>query len=168
MALTPIVFGILGAISLFSRSPPAPTVSPVSVPPGYRSISDAYFGYVLPARWRLDTSFSDANGDTYYSGPGGWAGEHLSASKIPPGPSTPVPTPLEAFGVGVPSPLTVTGGHRVAVAGASFAWQVTLGRPDGFRAQALDVWQPSTGTELWLMIHAAPSTTATILHSLRG
>jgi hypothetical protein len=168
LALTPVVFIILYVISVNSPHEGEPVVEPMRVPAGYTAITDAYFGYATPAAWKENSAFSDANGDFYYNGVGGWAGEHLSIQKTSPTASTPVPEALQAFGTSVPTALSVTDGHAVHVDGAGFAWAVTLHRPDGFVARALDVWEPQSQEEVWLMVHSSPATMATVLASLRA
>lgn len=168
LAMTPIVFIILYVISAYSPHHGEPVVKPLHVPAHYTAVTDAYFGYAIPATWKQNSAFSDANGDFYYNGAGGWAGEHLSIKKTSPTPSTPVPEALKAFDTAVPTGFSVTDGHAVHVEGAPFAWAVTLRRPGGFVAQAVDVWEPQSQEELWLMVRSSPSTRATVLGSLRA
>jgi hypothetical protein len=168
LAMTPIVFIILYIISAYSPHEGDPVVEPVRVPAGWIGVTDAYYGYATPSGWKENSAFSDANGDFYYNGPGGWAGEHLSVQKTSPTPSSPIPEALKAFDTAVPTGFTETDGHAVHVQGAAFAWAVTLTRPGGFRAGAVDVWERQSQEELWLMVRSSPATTTTVLTSLRA
>jgi hypothetical protein len=168
LALTPIVFIILYVISVYSPHEGDPVVEPIRVPTGYYAITDAYFGYSIPSGWKENSAFSDSNGDFYYNGPGGWAGENLSIKKVSPTPSSPVPESLQSFDTAVPTPFQETHGHVIKVPGAAFAWAVTLQRPDGFVAQAVDVWERRSQTQLWLMVKSSAKTDATVLASLRA
>lgn len=169
MAMTPVVFAILFALGTFSNGgQPEPVVHPLRTPPGYQAVTDAYFGYAIPKQWPQISSMSDSNGDFLYEGPGGWVGESERIARTSPGPSTPVPEALWAYGVTTPTRFAVRGGHRVQVPGTSFAWAVTLTRPGGARAQAVDVWEARSQTEVWLVVHASPAVERTVLGSLRG
>jgi hypothetical protein len=168
MAMTPVVFGILYALGVFTHGDPEPVVDPVRVPAGYTAVTDAYFGFSLPTAWKQNSAFSDSDGDFYYNGPGGWAGENESIAKVSPTPSTPVPESLKSFDTAVPTGFTLVGGHRITVPGTTFAWAVTLTRPGGFRAEAVDVWEAHSQTELWLMVNSSPATDATVVSSLNG
>lgn len=169
MALTPVVFAILYATGTFSNGgAQEPVVHPLRTPPGYQAVTDAYFGFAIPNKWPEISSMSDSNGDFLYSGPGGWVGESERIAKASPGPSTPVPKALWAYGVTTPTRFGTLGGHRIHVPGTNFAWAVTLTRPGGSRAQAVDVWEARSQTEVWLVVHSSRAVEQTVLGSLRG
>ena len=48
------------------------------------------------------------------------------------------------------------------------AYRHLLTRPGGFQAVAIDAWQAGSGAEVWLLVHADPATTATVIGSLSG
>jgi hypothetical protein len=168
MAMTPVVFGILYALGVFTGGDPEPVVNPIHTPAGYSGVTDAYFGFAIPSNWKENSAFSDSNGDFYYNGPGGWVGERESIAKTSPTPSTPVPESLKSFDIAVPTGFTLVGGHRITVPGATYAWAVTLTRPGGFRASAVDVWEAHSQTELWMMVNSSASTDRTVIDSLQG
>jgi hypothetical protein len=56
----------------------------------------------------------------------------------------------------------------VLVKGATVAYRYTITRPQGFQAVAIDAWDANTGAELWLLVHADPVTTATVISTLKG
>jgi hypothetical protein len=168
MAMTPVVFGILYALGVFTGGNPEPVVNPVRTPAGYTGVTDAYFGFAIPSGWKENSAFSDSNGDFYYNGPGGWVGESEIIAKTSPTPTTPVPESLKSFDTATPTGFTLVGGHRIHVAGTTFAWAVTLTRPGGFRAEALDVWEAHSQTELWIMVNSSTATDQTVLASLQG
>jgi len=169
MAMTPVVFAILYAMGAFTNGgAPEPVVNPLRTPPGYQAVTDAYFGFAIPTKWSEIGSMSDANGDFYYRGSGGWVGESERIARTSPGPSTPVPEALWAYGVVTPTRFAASGGHRVNVPGTSFAWAVTLTRPGGSRSLAVDVWEAHSQTEVWLVAHSSPTVERTVLDSLQG
>lgn len=169
MALTPVIFAILYASGTFSNGgAPEPVVHPLRTPPGYQAVTDAYFGFAIPKKWPENSSMSDSNGDFLYGGPGGWVGESERIAKASPGPSTPVPQALWAYGVTTPTRFGTLGGHRIQVPGTNFAWAVTLTRPGGSRAQAVDVWEARSQTEVWLVVDSSPAVEQTVLGSLQG
>lgn len=169
MAMTPVVFAILYALGAFAGgTEPEPVVHPLHTPAGYQAVTDAYFGFAMPKKWSENSAMTDSNGDFYYNGPGGWVGESERIQKTSPAPSTPVPEALWAYGVTTPTKFRVLGGHRIDVPGTSFAWALTLSRPGGSRAQAVDVWEAHSQTEAWLVVHSSPAVERTVLASLQG
>jgi hypothetical protein len=168
MALTPVVFGILYVLGVFTGGDPEPVVNPIHTPAGYTGVTDAYFGFAIPKGWTENNAYSDANGDFEYNGKGGWAGERESIQKVSPGVNNPVPVPLQSFEIGVPTPFKVSGKHRVTIPGIAWAYQMTLTRPGGFRAEAINAWEPHSQTELWLMVTSSATVDHTVLSSLQG
>jgi hypothetical protein len=79
-----------------------------------------------------------------------------------------VPKALQSFGTDSPTGFTLVGGHRITVPGTNFAWAVTLTRPGGFRAPAVDVWEANSQTQLWVMVHSTAAIDHTVLASLQG
>jgi hypothetical protein len=168
LALTPVIFLGLYAAGAFATGGQTPVVDPLSVPHGYTAVTDGYYGFAIPSAWKENSAFSDSDGDTYYDGRGGWAGESERVAAVSPTPSTAVPQPLWAFGTPRPTAFTLVGGHPATVPGATFAWAVTLTRPGGFRASALDVWERRSQTELWLVVRGSSATEARVLATLQG
>jgi hypothetical protein len=168
LAIVPVAVAIVSVFVNLSGGAPEPVVHPLRTPPGYQAVTDAYFGFAIPKRWPQNGSLSDPNGDFYYNGAGGWVGESERIAKASPGPSTPVPEALWAYGVTTPTKFASSGGHRINVPGTNFAWAVTLTRPDGSTSQAVDVWERNSQTEAWLVVHASPAVERTVLGSLQG
>jgi hypothetical protein len=56
----------------------------------------------------------------------------------------------------------------VSIRGTSVAYRYVFTRSAGFEAVAIDVWQADSGAELWLLVHADPAITATVIGSLSG
>ena len=168
LAVVPIVVAVVSVFVNLSGGAPEPVVKPLRTPPGYQAVTDAYFGFAIPKKWPENGSLSDPNGDFYYNGPGGWVGESERIAKASPGPATPVPKALWAYGVTTPTTFASAGGHRVHVPGTNFAWAVTLTRPDGSTADAVDVWEAHSQTEVWLVVHSSPAVERTVLRSLQG
>lgn len=168
LGVTPVaIFAIWALVSIFG-GPSEPVVHPLHTPKGYAAVTDAYYGFALPAAWKQNSALSDSSGDFYYNGPGGWAGENESIAKTSPTPSTPVPKGLWAYGVTAPTRFTISDGHRIRVPGTNFAWAVTLTRPGGQRSSAVDVWESNSQTEVWLVVHGSARAERNVLSSLQG
>lgn len=168
LLMTPAVFGLLAVLAVVTNGPPEPSVKPVSVPTGYRAISDAYFGYAIPSGWTVNRAFSDTNADFFYGTGLSWVGENLRIAKTAPLPGADPPTQLATFGQAGSLPYQLGTARPVTVPGIAVAYQYDVTRPNGFHATALEVWERSSDTDMWLLVHANPSVTTTILASLAG
>ena len=145
-----------------------PSVRPLSVPTGYRAVSDGLFAYSVPDGWSTDVAYSDNTGDLDTQGRSGWAGEHVGVRTTHPTPDESRPAALAVFGEPKPTAYTLGPATAIRVNGASVAYRYEMTRPAGFRATVVDVWQESSDAELWLVVHASPSVTATLLASLHA
>jgi len=167
--LTPVCLAVVVWISVGSGGPVEPVVHPVTTPPGYRAITDAYYGYAVPRGYRPNGTWTDANGDFLYGTPAhGWVAETMLITKRRPAATTAPPASFEAFGERKPTPFRVSGGHPVRVADTTFAYEVDITRPGGWHAVAVDTWLRDSSTQMWLLVHAPPAVTRTVVASLRG
>jgi hypothetical protein len=166
--LTPVIMTVLAVLAFTTKGPPEPSVAPRSVPVGYKAISDAYFGYAIPSAWTENPVFTDANGDYFYQGRSGWVGENVRIRAARPVPGTDVPPQLATFGQGQSVPYQLGGARPVTVPGVAAAWVYDVRRANGFHATALEVWEGSSQTEMWLLINAAPQVVPVIVASLQG
>lgn len=162
---------LLGAAALAASlaaggGPPAPR--PLSVPPGYQAVNDGVFAYSVPRTWSKNIAYSDDTGDLAYSGVDGWAGEYLGAKASAPSAGERPPASFAVFGQTRATPYTMGPAVPVTVAGATVAYRYEVTRPGGFNAVALDAWQASSGAQIWLLVHATPAVTSTIISTLRG
>lgn len=162
---------LLGAAALAATlaagsGPPAPR--PLSVPAGYQAVNDGVFAYSVPRAWAKNLEYSDDTGDLDYSGTDGWAGEYLGARRTPPAAGERPPASFSVFGENRPAPYTVGPAQRITVPGTTVAFRYELTRPGGFDAVAVDAWQSSSGAEIWLLVHAAPTVTSAVIGSLNG
>jgi hypothetical protein len=167
MLLTPVCLGLIVALTFLTRGPAEPVVKPV-VPAGYRAISDAYFGYAIPAAWKVNTTYSDVVGDIFYQGRDGWAAESLGVRTQPPTPGGSLPAATAAFAAPRPTPFSLGPALATHVTGTTVAYRYTATRPGGMRATVIHTWQRSTQTEIWLIVSAPDPVTATIVNSLRA
>lgn len=158
--------GALAATLAAGSGPPAPR--PLDVPAGYQAVNDGVFAYAVPRAWAKNLEYSDDTGDLDYSGTGGWVGEYLGARRTPPTAGERPPASFSVFGQIRSTPYTIGPAGRVTVAGATIAYRYQLTRPGGFDAVAVDAWQSSSGAEIWLLVHAPPAVTATVIGSLKG
>lgn len=177
-ALSPVVVVIVVLLAVVTKGPPEPAVSPVSVPAGYRAISDAYFGYSIPSAWKENNTYTDANGDFFYQGPspaasggqehGGWVGENVRIRDRAPVAGANAPAQLATFGQAGTVPYRLGPPRPVTVPGITVAYDYAITRANGFHATAREVWEGSSRTEMWMLVKADPTTTATILSSVAG
>lgn len=168
LMLTPVVMSVLAVLAFTTKGPPEPSVRPRSIPAGYKAISDAYFGYAIPSAWSENPVFSDANGDTFYQGRGGWVGENVRIRTGRPAPGTDVPPQLATFGQGQPVPYQLGEARPLTIPGIAAAWVYDVHRANGFQATAIEVWEDSSQTEMWLLIDAGPRIAPVIAASLQG
>ena len=171
LALVAVPGLLLGAVALAaslaaSGNPPAP--HPLTVPAGYKAVGDGVFAYSVPLAWSKNLGYSDDTGDLDFSGTTGWAGEHLGASRTAPGAGGRPPASFSDFGENRPTPYTLGPAERITVAGATVAYRYEMTRPGGFEAVAIHAWQSSSGAEIWLLVHAPPEVTSTVVGSLNG
>ncbi|MDQ6838917.1 MAG: hypothetical protein M3137_11455, partial [Actinomycetota bacterium] len=122
LLLTPVVMTVLAVLAFTTKGPPEPSIKARSVPAGYRTISDAYFGYAIPSSWAENQLFTDANGDFFYQGRSGWVGENVRIRSARPRAGTDVPAQLATFGQGRPVPYQLSAGRPVAIPGVAAAW----------------------------------------------
>ena len=162
---------LLGAAALAASlaagsGPPAPR--PLTVPPGFQAVNDGVFAYSVPRSWSKNLAYSDDTGDLDYSGSTGWVGEYLGARQSPPVGGERPPASFSVFGQNRPTPYAVGPAQKITVAGATAAFRYRISRPGGFEAVAINAWQSSSGAEIWLLVHAPPDVTTTIIGSLKG
>ncbi len=168
LLLTPVCLAGISLLAFNTTGPPEPVVHPRSTPTGYRAITDAYFGYVVPSGFKQNTTWTDQNGDFFYGTPSAYVAETLLSPKHGPTAGSAPPPPFQAFGVPKPTPFSARGVHGVTVPGTHGAWQEQISRPGGFVATAVDAWEPATSSQIWLLVHAPPAVVRTVLASLKG
>ncbi|MBV9661781.1 MAG: hypothetical protein JO337_11545 [Acidimicrobiales bacterium] len=160
-----LVLALAASAVAESNTPSAPSAVP---PAGYQTVNDGYFSYAIPSGWSVNQLYTDSAGDSYRSGSGEWAGEHIGFRGSAPVVGEPQPETLAAFGMNRPQPYTLTGGHPIDVPGAAAAFRYDLTRPGGFRATAIDAWNSRYGVELWLVVDAPSGVTEQIVSHLRA
>ncbi len=167
--LTPVCLTAVVLLAYATHGPSEPVVAARSVPAGYRAVTDAYFGYAVPKGWAEQAAWTDQTGDFLYGSPGAFAAETLAVPRQPPTAKSAPPQAFADFGLDVPSTVQVIGvPRRIAVPGTAAAWEMRIARPGGFVGTAVDVWEASTTTQLWLLVHAPAGITAAVLHTLQG
>ncbi|MGH9116288.1 MAG: hypothetical protein ACRDWW_10735 [Acidimicrobiales bacterium] len=166
IALLAVILGVAGLVAAVVSSRQVPKAKPANVPAGYRTVSDGIFAYAVPSAWQQNIAYTDDVGDLDTSGTSGWAAEHVGVSSTAPGPQDHPPSVFTYFGEVRSTPFTLGPAVTMRVPGAAVAYRYDLTRQGGFSATAVDAWQSSTGAQLWLLVHASPATTRTILASL--
>lgn len=168
IAVPALILGIIALVITLDFSKSAPTVRPAFVPAGYKAVQDGYFAYAVPAGWSQNLAYTDDVGDLDTSGPSGWVAEHVGARPGTPTPGETPPQVLAAFGEPRPEPYRIGAATPMTVTGATRAYRYVVTRPGGFAATAIDAWIGQSGAEVWLLIDADPSTTSTVLATLRA
>ncbi|MGH9055222.1 MAG: hypothetical protein ACRDYY_05065 [Acidimicrobiales bacterium] len=166
IALLAVILGGAGLLAAVVASQQSPNGEPANVPAGYRTVSDGIFAYAVPTAWQQNIAYTDDVGDLDTSGTTGWVAEHVGGQTTAPGPHERPPQVFNYFGEPRSTPFTLGPAMTIRVPGAAVAYRYDLTRPGGFSATAVHAWQSSTGAELWLLVHASPATTRTILASL--
>jgi hypothetical protein len=168
IAIPAAVLGVAALVASVIADQSTPSVKPVSVPAGYKAVSDGVFAYAVPAAWATNDLYTDDVGDLYTSGRTGWVAEHVDARPGPPVVGETPPDAFRAFGVNTPSAYQISAGDPTRVPGAAVAFRYQVTRPGGFEATAIDAWQSSSGAEIWLLVDAAPATTTEIIGTFRA
>jgi hypothetical protein len=163
LTIPAVILGVaaLGAALLDSGS--SPGVSPLSVPGGYKAVSDGVFAYAVPSSWSTSDEYSDDAGDLDTVGASGWAAEHADTRDTAPVAGETPPASFADFGQSRPTPYRLSSGQPTHLGSATVAYRYQITRPDGFRGTAIDAWQARSKSEVWLLIQASPATTAAIL-----
>jgi hypothetical protein len=171
MSLVAIPGVIVGAVALLITldvSKSGPSVRPAFVPSGFKAVNDGYFAYAVPAGWSQNIAYSDDVGDLDTSGSSGWVAEHVDARANPPTAAEKPPAVFATFGEPRSVPYQMGPATPVRVAGATQAFRYDVTRPGGFHATAIDAWINRSGAEVWLLVDAEPSTTSTVIASLKA
>ncbi len=168
IAIPAIVLGVAALIAAIVADQSGSTVSPLSVPSGYKAVSDGVFAYSVPSSWSTNSLYSDDVGDLDTSGRSGWVAEHVDARANAPIEGEAAPQAFRAFGVDTPTPFRIGEAQPARVPGTAIAFRYQITRPGGFEATAIDAWQSSSGAEIWLLVDAPQATTAKILGTFRA
>lgn len=168
LLLTPICLFTVCWLLWGTSGPAEPSVKPVSVPSGYKAISDLYYGYSIPRGYTQQVQWTDQNGDWFYGTRGSFVAESLSAKTTrPSGHETPPPA-FKSAALDVPSPLTLGAPQVIKVHGADIGYLYRASRPGGWKATVVQVWSATSGPRMWLMIHGSPTMTQAVVASIRG
>jgi hypothetical protein len=168
LLLTPICLFGISILAFGTSGPPEPVVHPRVTPHGWQAVTDAYFGYAVPAGYKQNTTWTSQNGQFFYGTPKAYVAETEAILKTSPAADTAPPSAFQSFGE--PKLVTYTAGpaHRVSVPGVRIAFERTITRPGGWTATAVDVWEKISSTQAWLLIHAPASVTRQVIASFQG
>lgn len=167
--LSPVCLAIAVAFAYGVAGPPEPSVPARSVPPGFKAITDAYYGYSVPSSYAQNASWTDANGDWFYGTPQAFVAETMLITKHSPTAATSLPTAVQFDAESRHAvDWRLGAGQRIVVPHATFAYEVALTRPGGVRAVAVDTWLRDSSTQMWLIIHAPARVTSAVIASLQG
>jgi len=72
--LPSLVVGTAALVVVLAVSSSRSGVQPLSVPTGYRAVTDGYFAYAIPKGWTQNDAYTDDVGDLDHQGTSGWAG----------------------------------------------------------------------------------------------
>ena len=161
-----ILASALGATAIYNSNEPSGPKQ--KAPPGYQTVNDGYFSYIVPTGWANNGSFTDSAGDVENSGPTGFAAQHIDYLKAAPTLGETPPSALQALGVAHPEAFALSDGHPVQVKGADAAFAYTATWAGGFTASVIDAYDYHAAVELWLVISGPADVTTTIIDSLEA
>jgi hypothetical protein len=168
IAVPAVIIGIVALVLTLNLSSSGPSVHPAFVPAGYKAVNDGYFAYAVPTGWSENPFYSDDVGDLDTSGSSGWVAEHVDARAVPPTAGEAPPAVLATFGEARSTPYRIGPATAVTVPGAGQSYRYLVTRPGGFTATAIDSWIAQSGAEVWLLIHADPSTSSAVIATLKA
>jgi hypothetical protein len=161
LGFSPVCLGIV-AWAAVAWNGSYPTVAPV-VPKGWQPVAGIYASFSTPKGWVLQPGMADAQGDAYYSGPGGAAGEMVRPASTPPRPTRQVPAVIATFLGGHYTVESITP-YRLRYASAAWRYRFNLGR--GEHALGILAWVRPTQSEVWLVALPASATAQKVLSTL--
>jgi hypothetical protein len=168
LMLTPVCLAVVSLLTFATGGPNEPAVTPRVTPPGYYGITDAYFGYAIPKAYRQNTTWTDQHADFFYGRAPAFVAETLLETKKAPTATSRPPLSFQSFGEQSLMAYSLSGTHPVRVPGTTEAFEGTITRPGGYHAVAVDAWEQSTSTQIWLLVRAPAAVTAAVVDSLRG
>lgn len=161
LATSPLCLGVV-VWAAISWNGSYPTVAP-PVPQGWQAVAGIYASFSAPKGWGLQQGMSDAQGDTYYSGRGGGAGESVTQADNPPAPAHKVPAVVATFLGGSYQVTSVVPRH---VRNAQEAWSYRFELPGGKQAVGVLAWVKRTESKVWLVALPASPTAEKLLSTL--
>jgi hypothetical protein len=116
-----------------------------------------YASFSVPRDWSLQQLLSDADGDVFYGGPGGGAGESVTQADTAPSPVPPLSPIVETF---LGGPYRVASVSEFHLAGATLAWHYRFRVAGAKLALGIMAWVRDTESEVWLVaLPASPTAT---------
>jgi hypothetical protein len=162
MLFCPLCLGVVVYAAIGTKQAPYPEVKPPT-PAGWQVETNPYVGLSIPGGWKLNTAFSDENGDSYWAGPGGVAAESVVVTTKQPTEQAKVP---EIVGVFLRDSYRVTSVAPTTLANATVAWRYGFVESNGQRAEGIHAWVKDTETEVWFIVTPPNTTTARVLATL--
>jgi|GEM_PF-1980077 hypothetical protein len=161
LGFSPICLGVV-AWAAVAWNGSYPTVAP-PVPPGWQAVAGIYASFSVPKRWVLQPGMADAQGDAYYSGPGGAAGEVVRQASSQPQPRREVPPVVSTF---------LGGRYHVAsirpyrLHNATEAWEYLFRLGGSKQGLGVLAWAKATQSVVWLVATPASPTANKVLSTL--
>jgi hypothetical protein len=159
LLLTPLCLFGISILAFGTSGPPEPVVHPRVTPPGWQAVTDAYFGYAVPAGYKQNTTWTSQNGQFFYGVPKAYVAETESILKTSPSATTPPPAAFRSFGEPTLSSYSAGPAHRISLPGVRIAFERTI---------TVDVWEKDTTTQAWLLIHAPAAVASQVIASFQG
>jgi hypothetical protein len=163
LAFSPASIGVVVWAAL-SWNGGYPTVA-APVPRGWQEVPGIYASFSVPKSWSLEEAMSDSNGDVYYSGPGGDAGQSVTQASSAPSPRH-VPAVVQSY---LGSSFSISSIDPIKLVNATVAWRYTfrLGPPTAASAVGILAWDRRAESEVWLVASPASAITERVLSTLR-
>jgi hypothetical protein len=163
LALSPACIGVITWAALSWNGAYPKVAAPV--PPGWQEVPGVYASFSVPKSWSLEEAMSDSNGDVYYSGLGGDAGQSVTEASSPPSPLH-LPAVVQSY---LGGNLSIASMARVRVKDAALAWRYTFATGPRAPARAVGIlaWDKVTQSEVWLVAAPASRLGERVLSTLR-
>ncbi len=161
LGFSPLCLGVV-AWAAVAWNGSYPTVPP-PVPKGWKAVAGIYASFSVPKGWALQPGMADAQGDVYYSGSGGAAGEMVREATSPPKPARSVPSVVATFLGGHYNVVSVT---PYRLRNAAVAWQYRFELSSGEQAVGVLAWVKPTQSQVWLVALPASATARRVLSTL--
>lgn len=132
------------------------------VPAGYRDVANPYYAFSIPKSWKENSAKSDQNGDAFYQGRSGSAGETTAITKTRPRTNA-LP---QIIGLFFGPHYRVVRRQPTTIPHATFAQLDTLQAAGGKTATLYHGWVAGTQTEFWVIFTGSPATVSKMAATL--
>lgn len=162
LALGPVCVAATFVAASHLKSPANYDLKP-PVPAGYRAVANPYYAFSVPKSWKENSAKSDENGDLFYQGRSGTAGETTAITKTRPPSDEPIPSIITLY---FEPHYRVVSRRQAVIPHATLAQIDTLRAANGRSATLYHGWVKRTQTEFWVLFSGSPATVSKMAATL--